>query len=220
MGLHASNSLIAQMPETLRDRIFVTGTQARFQSGQMIHLEGDLDASLSIIQSGSVKISRSNSEGEDIVVAILGPGETYGEHPLFAGIPRTHDATAVTDVTIIEIPKNRFFRLMDEEPEIRNHALKAMTFRVIRTLNMLDDERRRDVTYRTAKFLVEKCERRQGDQSLQFTQSFIAESLDVSRVSINASLKRLKSLELIRTSYGAITVLDRERLKECRAFKS
>lgn len=201
------------MPNWLRDKLLATGTKARFRPGQMIHLEGDVDASLSIIIEGSVKISRSNPEGEDLAVAVLGPGETYGEHPLFAGIPRTHDATALDNVTIIEVPKGRFFRLMDEEPELRDHALEAMTFRVIRALNMLDDERRLPANLKVAKYLVDQCDENAKSQTISVTQSQIADALNISRMTVSTVMRDLRSGNYIATGFGKIDVKDIEKLR-------
>jgi len=214
MNPYASQSLISQMPEPLRAKVLAAGVQSKFQSGQMIHLEGDVDAGLSIIREGSVKISRSNSHGEEIVVAVLGSGETYGEHPLFAGIPSTHDATAVTEATIIEISKIRFFRLMDEEPDLRNHALKAMTFRVIRALNLLDDERRLPANTKVAKYLLNLCETKELQQTLSITQSQMAEALNISRMTVSTSLKELQRHHIIKIGFGEVRVTDLKKLEQ------
>jgi len=210
----ASLSLIADLPKQLKEKLYAIGKKKNYRSGQLIHQEGDKTASLSIVLTGSVKISRLHANGKEVVAVLLTSTETFGEHPLFAGTPRTHDATAVSDVSLIEISKYNFFRLMDNESELRDHMLRALAFRIIRASGLLDDERRHPVLIRVAKFLIAQCYASDHLQKLHLTQTNIAEALDISRMSVNTALKQLKETGLVESSYGSIKVPNINKLRE------
>ena len=88
------------LPSEILDRLLAAGRKLRFEKGQTIHIAGDLTASLSIIIEGEVGFGRVSQEGRNIPASILTAGQSFGELPLFAGVSRTHDATAMTEVVL------------------------------------------------------------------------------------------------------------------------
>ena len=72
-------------------------TPHRMERGDILFREGDRGDSLYVIAEGKVKLGRTSADGRENLVAILGPGEMFGELSLFDPGPRTMTATAVAD---------------------------------------------------------------------------------------------------------------------------
>ena len=66
------------------------------QSGEVLFHEGDPEDRLYVVVSGKIKLGRSGSAGRENLLAVLGPGEMFGELSLFDPGPRSSTATAVT----------------------------------------------------------------------------------------------------------------------------
>ena len=71
-----------------------------FEAGDTIFLMGAQHDSMVAVLSGDVKISMTSSEGKEIVLAILHPGEVFGEIAMLDGKPRSADAKALTDCSL------------------------------------------------------------------------------------------------------------------------
>jgi CRP-like cAMP-binding protein len=97
-----------------------------YPRGAAIFTQGDGCTSVMYIQKGSVKLSVRSSSGREAVVAVLGPGEFFGEGCL-AGQPiRMGDATAVTPSRILVVKKERMLRLLHQQPDLADRFITHM----------------------------------------------------------------------------------------------
>src|SRR3954452_17148118 len=74
-------------------------SDGRLRRGEALFREGDEGDKLYIVKDGKVKLGRSSSDGRENLLAILGPGQMFGELSLFDPGPRSATVTAVTDTT-------------------------------------------------------------------------------------------------------------------------
>src|SRR5467141_1704367 len=81
-----------------------------YRRSQKIYSQGDPAASVMYIQEGSVKLSVVNEVGKEAVVAILGPGDFFGEAGMAGQSVRMGTATAITPTTVLVIKKNEMVR--------------------------------------------------------------------------------------------------------------
>jgi CRP/FNR family transcriptional regulator, cyclic AMP receptor protein len=97
-----------------------------YQRGAAIFTQGDVCSSVMYIQKGSVKLSVRSKTGREAVVAILGPGEFFGEGCL-AGQPiRMGNASAVVLSRILVIKKERMLRLLHQQPDLADRFITHM----------------------------------------------------------------------------------------------
>ncbi|WP_432261836.1 Crp/Fnr family transcriptional regulator [Cupriavidus sp. TMH.W2] len=215
MAAHARidpHLLLAALEETMRAELLAAGTEVRYRSGRTIHRQGDHDRSLQFVLEGKVSFSRMDSEGRRVSVAVIGPGEAFGELPLLTGRPRTHDAVAVGAVRLLRISDQRFRDLLNRKPDLRDYLLAELAERLIHAADKLDSALRLTVPQRVAQFLVAEVagvERR----SLDVRQADIADALGVTREAVAAALRRYRDAGLIETRYRAIDILDLEALR-------
>src|SRR5262252_9045854 len=86
-------------------------------AGTVLFREGDKGSTMYVLRSGKVKIWKHISDTE-ITLAVLGPGEFFGEMALLEGLPRSAGATVVEDALLIELEAGAFETLIRKNSEI------------------------------------------------------------------------------------------------------
>src|SRR3954467_12837519 len=92
--------LFAALEPTHQDELRSQMVEIRLARGQALFSEGDPGDKLYVVLDGKVKLGRSAVDGRENLLAVMGPGEMFGELSLFDPGPRTATATAITDTTL------------------------------------------------------------------------------------------------------------------------
>lgn len=188
------------------------GALVRYKPGQLIHQRGDRKPGLSIVVSGAVLFSATDADGVRVATTRMNPGDSFGEFTLFAGLPRTHDATAVGVTEVNQIARAQFFALLDRRTDLRDHLLRHLTRNLYLAVGWLDDERRLPLRIRLGKRLLEYGAGQADERRVRITQADLAEALGVSRVALGQAVAFLRTQGLIETAYGAIAIPDADAL--------
>src|SRR6202051_3223275 len=85
-----------------------------FKKAELVYSQGDAAQSVMYIQEGGVKLTVVNELGKEAVVAILGPGDFFGEGCLAGQSVRIGTATAITPCTVLVIEKAEMLKLLHE----------------------------------------------------------------------------------------------------------
>lgn len=181
--------------------------------GTQIHDRGDYKPGLSIVAKGEVKIGNYGVDGQYQLATVLQKGDTFGEFTLFADLPRTHNAQALTDCEIYHISEAGFHKLSSEHPAILSFLLGSLAVKLHVTLERLDDVLRLPTHVQLAKVLYQAC-LLHNNNVIKMRQSDCAERLGVTVLSAHKAIKKLIALDLISTSYGAICIQDKETMAE------
>jgi len=122
------------------DSVGVAKTVVRYGRDEAIFAQGDVCEDVMYIQSGGVKLSVLSKTGKEAVVAMLGPGDFFGEGCL-AGQPlRTGSATAITPSAILRVGKEQMAQLLHKEHEMSDRFISHMLTRNIRIEEDLVDQ--------------------------------------------------------------------------------
>ncbi len=112
--------------EAFLDSAGIAKKLATFRRAQTIFSQGDVCDSVMYIQKGGVKLSVRSKTGREAIVAMLGPGDFFGEGAL-AGQPlRMGDATALTLSTIFVLKKKTMLRLLHKKRELADRFIAHM----------------------------------------------------------------------------------------------
>src|SRR6187551_603378 len=112
----------------------------RFATGAVVFAQGAQANSVFYVQEGGMKLSVLSSAGKEAVVAMLGPGDFFGEGCL-AGQPlRMGTATAVMRTTLLRVPKRDMLRLLHDHSEFSDRFIAHMLTRNIRIEEDLVDQ--------------------------------------------------------------------------------
>ena len=133
-------------------------TEVDLSRGASVFREGDQGDQLYFIVSGKVKLGRTSPDGRESLLAILGPGELFGEMALFDPSPRTATATAVSETRLAGLNES-LNALLRTRPEVSAQLLQALARRLRRTNDSLSDLVFSDVPGRVAKALLDLADR-------------------------------------------------------------
>ena len=186
--------------------------------GRTLFNEGDPGDRLYVVTEGKIKLGRTAADGRENLLAILGPGEMFGELSLFDPGPRTATATAVTDTSVLGLGHDELEPWLTGRPEVAAQLLGALAQRLRRTNEAMADLVFSDVPGRVAKALLDLA-RRFGVQSEDglhvthdLTQEELAQLVGASRETVNKALADFASRGFLRLEARAVVILDIERL--------
>jgi len=193
-------------------------TEVTVDRGRTLFNEGDPGDRLYVVTEGKIKLGRTAPDGRENLLAVLGPGEMFGELSLFDPGPRTATATAVTDATLAGVGHDDLQPWLTGRPEVAAHLLRALAQRLRRTNEAMADLVFSDVPGRVAKALLDLA-RRFGVQSEDgvhvthdLTQEELAQLVGASRETVNKALADFASRGFLRLEARAVVLLDVERL--------
>jgi len=191
---------------TLNPRVdFASGGVARkvveYQKSEKAYSQGDPATSVMYIQKGGVKLSVVNEVGREAVVALLGPGDFFGEGGMAGQVVRTGTATAITPTTLLVIGKKEMIRVLHTEHAFSDHFLAYMLARNIRIEHDLVDQLFNSSEKRLARTLLLLT--RYGMQDKPETmlpkvsQQTLAEMIGTTRGRVNFFMSKFRKLGFI-----------------------
>ena len=127
----------AQVPpgatvEACLDSAGVAKTTAPYDRGESIFAQGDAADHVLYVQTGGVKLSVLSKTGKEAVVAVLGPGDFFGEGCLAGQRVRVGSATALTPTVVLRVGKASMARLLHGQPAMSDRFISHMLSRHIR----------------------------------------------------------------------------------------
>jgi len=192
----------------------------RFRRGETIFHQGDPGDALFVVDRGSVKVVLPSDEGaEPAIVAILGPGEFFGELALLDGAPHSATIVAVEATETLVLHRDAFLSLVDSDAGLRRALLASLAAEIRRLTGHVEDLHFLDLPGRLASRilrLAESAGTRAADGSVRiswpYTQSELAGMIGGSRQSVNRLLADLTDQGLVRLERDHLIVVDAERL--------
>jgi len=177
-----------------------------FKKKTAIFSQGDLAKNVLYIQKGGVRLSVVNETGKEAVVAILGPGDFFGEGCL-AGQPlRIGSATAVVATTILVIEKNEMIRVLHAEHALSDRFISYMLSRNIRVEEDLVDQLFNSSEKRLARTLLLLARYGKEDKPQKMvpkvSQEMLAEMIGTTRSRVNFFMNKFKKLGFIKYNGG------------------
>jgi CRP/FNR family cyclic AMP-dependent transcriptional regulator len=166
-----------------------------FPKGKIVFSQGQPSDTVMYIQKGGIKISVLSRTGKEAVVAMLGPGDFFGEGA------RIGTATATTLTTVLVIEKGAMLRLLQDEPSFSERFMSYMLARNLRIEADLVDHLFNSSEKRLARALLLLA--RYGDQTgperriPKISQETLAEMIGTTRSRVNFFMNKFRDLGLI-----------------------
>ncbi|MCZ6744734.1 MAG: cyclic nucleotide-binding domain-containing protein [Alphaproteobacteria bacterium] len=130
--------MFANVEPTQLKLLAFTSQRLTFEAGQDLFRLGDVGDSAYIIISGEADVL-VDKEGTEVAVAKAGKNEIVGEIAILCNVPRTATIRAVTELTALKIPKDLFFRLIAEFPDMGVQVMAELARRLHRTTQQLTE---------------------------------------------------------------------------------
>ncbi len=160
---------------------------------------GDPSDALYVVASGKVNIVITSSDGKELILAVLGAGQVFGEMGLLDASPRSAAAVTASPVELVSISREDFQALLDRQPPLARKLLNIMSQRLRRANAKMESLAYMDVAGRLARYFLDLA--RDHGQSLgngwvvirRPTHADIAHSIGTSRETVSRVIRDFES---------------------------
>ena len=194
-------------------------SSSSLRRGEIVFRVGVDGNQLYVVTEGKIKRGRTSPDGRENLLAILGPGQMFGELSFFDPGPRSATATAVTDVELKSLGPEALSPVLNAHPDVAHALLNQLAGRLRRTNEVVGDLVFSDVPGRVAKALLDLASRfgRRADDGIHvnhdLTQEELAQLVGASRETVNKALADFASRGWLRLEPRSVVILDLERLQ-------
>lgn len=188
------------------DSAGVSRKVVQFKKKETVFSQGDTGTSVLYIQQGGVRLSVVNETGKEAVVAVLGPGDFFGEGCLSGQALRIGTATAITATTALVIEKKEMVRVLHAEHEFSDRFITFMLARNIRIEEDLVDQLFNSSEKRLARvlLLLANFGKNAEPQTVipKISQETLAEIIGTTRSRVSFFMNRFRKMGFIAYNGG------------------
>lgn len=187
-----------------------------YKRGQTIFSEGDEGTGFYVVISGRVKIFKLSPEGKEQILHVFGPGEPFGEVPMFAGQRFPAYAEALDPSRVLFFPRDAFVGLIKKDPTLALNMLAILSRRLRRFTLLIEDLSLKEVPGRLAAYLLYVSDQRGGSNDLQLevAKGQVASLLGTIPETLSRVLTKMVRQKLIQSDGRRLRILDRQGLEE------
>jgi len=211
-SLISSADLFAGLSDEYIDPVAAAAALRDLRRGDVLFLEGDEPDDLYVVQAGRIAISNRSPDGRESVVALMEPGDLFGEMGLFGSNGRSAGARALEPSQVVVIPYQPIRALYQDHPQLLWRVVDMLSTRLRNMDAALADSVFLDVTGRTAKRLLELA----GDDEsfeLPITQEELAGMVGASRERVNKAIASFIKLGWLEQRDRTYVITDRQQLE-------
>lgn len=177
-----------------------------FKAKETIFSQGEAGNDVIYIQKGGVRLSVVNQSGKEAVVAVLGPGDFFGEGCLAAQPIRMGTAMSIAPTTALVIEKTEMIRVLHHEHEFSDRFISFMLARNIRIEEDLVDQLFNSSEKRLARTLLLLARYGKEDKPQRVlpkvSQEMLAEMVGTTRSRVNFFMNKFRKLGFIKYNGG------------------
>jgi CRP/FNR family transcriptional regulator len=187
-----------------------------FQRGESIFFEGDEATGFYMVGQGRVKIFKMSLDGKEQILHIFGPGEPFGEVPVFHGNPYPANAFSIELSVMLFFPRQKFIDLINSTPSLALSMLAVLSMRLRRFAAQIESLSLKEVPARLAAHLIYLAEEQNntGAVTLEIPKGQLASLLGTSPETLSRIFTKMTGEGLIRVSGKKIEILRYDRLLE------
>ncbi len=211
--------MISALSEAQRHQLEKRTRMLDVRRGTRIYLPGDPSDQIFLLKSGIVKISMTTPDHRDVILALLHPGDIFGELAVVEDAPRDHIAEAYSDCVICAMSRDAIVRAIHETPEIGFEITKLIALRLKTFRSRVEELLCKSAHARVAHALLELAERHGvSDQdgvliSLRLRQGDLGQLVGLSRETVNAILQEWREQNLVEMDRRTVRLRNPQRLR-------
>ena len=186
--------LFASLSDQQIDMLAAGSARRSFPKGRTIVSEGEPSNSMYILLSGRAKVQRSDAEGKEVILAVIGSGEFFGEMSLIDDAPRSASVITIEPCDFMSIDKNGFKSMLLQSNEMCLAVMKGLVRRLREADRKIETLALLDVYGRVARVLMDFSEV-VGDQRIvknRLPRQEIAKMIGASREMVSRVMKGLE----------------------------
>jgi len=206
-------SVLSEPELALLARVVSRKSYAR---GSLILSAGDPTDSLYILINGRIKVFMSDLDGKEVILAILGPNEFFGEMGLIDNSPRSANVVALEACELVCISKPDFKRCLADNFEMAMTVMRGLVKRLREADNQIGSLALMDVFGRVARLLLETAEVIDGEKVVtkKLSKQDIARMIGASREMVSRVMKHLQAAGYIEARGDSIVIRDNIALSD------
>ncbi len=214
--LIGASVLFGGLPEEQLEAVVKIGVVKKFGKGEAIFLEGDPGNGFYMVAAGKVKIFKMSFSGKEHILHIFGPGEPFGEVPVFHGKPFPANAEALVKSSLIFFSREQFVALVHAHPTIALNMLAVLSLRLRRFVDQIENLSLKEVPARLAGYLLYLLEEQGSEESveLEISKGQLASLLGTIPETLSRIFAKMSEEGLIDVDGKKIRILDRAALAE------
>ncbi len=190
------------------------------KKSEPIYFAHDPSNSIFMLKTGRVKLTRTSPDGKEMILALINPGEIFGELAIYDDSQRTDYAIALDKCMICAISRDDFNVFLEKNPELNLKISKLIGFRMRKFSKHIEDLVFKDATQRVVSFLLNLAEeqgKKIGEETFVkpfLTHQDIAELTACSRQTVNAILTDLREQGIINFDRKKLIISREAELKK------
>lgn len=220
MNVLAASRWFAGFPQEAIERLVDAGRIERLGRGEVLSRRGQSIGDLSIVLDGSLDVSVTSEAGKRHVQVYLESGQAMNLIPLLDEQPTIHDASAHTDVVLLQIARAAFLAESDRDPRVAHALMRILCLRSRVLYASLLEAAFLPLRVRCARVLhslMSQYGARRGkgvEITLKLSQEDLADMIGRTRQSVNKELKALEREGVLRMQYSHFIILDEQALTD------
>ena len=216
-------SIIARLPLFLElapaqvEQIAAESREKRLTKGEMLFQKGDAARGFFVVIWGQLKLAFPSPQGNEKVVQVIGPRQSFGEAVMFMDRPYPVFAEAVTDAMVLHIPRKTVIDLIERDTSFALAMLAGLSIRLHSLVHDVESYSLRSSTQRVIGYLLQHCPH-EGDGeievSLPTSKQVIASLLNLTPETLSRIFHDLSESRLIEVKGKQIKIRDVRKFRE------
>ncbi|MBV2234676.1 MAG: Crp/Fnr family transcriptional regulator [Sterolibacterium sp.] len=199
--------------------------EKRLQKGEMLFHKGDMPRGFYLVVFGQIKLAFPSSQGNEKVINILGPYQSFGEAAMFMDRPYPVFAESLSDTLLLHIARNAVIDLLEQDSSFARRMLAGLSMRLHTLVQDVESYSLRSTTQRVIGFLLqhgkeeahgaaEKTGETEITIALTTSKQVIASRLSLTPETLSRVFHDLSNSGLITVQGKQITIHDMHRLRQ------
>lgn len=209
-------TLFSGLPDSQLHDIRAICHEKSYEKGSVIFFEGDAGEGFYLVAQGKVKIYKMSPMGKEQILHIFGPGEPFGEVPVFHGQPFPASAETLAKTTTLYFPRDKFVQLLHDNPSIALNMLAVLSMRLRRFATQIENLSLKEVPERLAGYLLYLQEEQDGKSTveLEISKGQLASLLGTIPETLSRIFAKMTEEGLITVQGRKITIVDKSGLED------
>lgn len=204
------------LPAEQLDKIERITVSKPYNKGELVFSEGDKGDGFYIVAEGKVKVFKMSSEGKEQILHIFGPGEPFGEVPVFSGKSFPASALTLAKSRLLFFPRKAFVELLAADPSLSLNMMAVLAMRLRQFAAQIESLSLKEVPGRLAAYLVFLSEEQNTPNAVTLTISKgqLASLLGTIPETLSRIFAKMTGKGLIRVNGRNIELVDVPQLED------
>lgn len=205
--------LFADLSAEQLDTVAAATSELHATRGQVIFKRGDPCNGFHTVIYGNVKLCFVSSQGDEKVVELIGPNQSFGEALMFMDRPYIVQAEALADCMLLHVQKQVIYDEIERSPAFSRRMLSGMSRRLHGLISDVESYSLRSGSQRIVGYLLKDDPVQGEEMTLSVSKKMIASRLNLSPEYFSRVLHDMADHGLLSINGRSVTILDTERLR-------